>query len=145
MSRKISKRLRDIRLNSIKTLLIQVDQGLQSNIEVQRTHPDRLANIETWLRLAADEAKLIREEDQVGIGYWQEISEALPLAISRINDELLVRQNMDFIQATDKAHLIRFLEYVLKYGSELFVQVLEEMSDEDHAKVEDMVDKARRD
>jgi hypothetical protein len=132
------------RLKDITRVVEQVDQGITSNIEVQRTHPERLKNLETWLKLASDEAKLIREEDEVGVMHWDEIAEALPTVIDRLNNQITIQQNIDFILATDKQVLERFIGYVLQYGMPLFEDVLYQMQADDFAKIEDVVDIVRR-
>lgn len=132
------------RLRDIKQLTRQTEQGIVSNVEVQRTHPERLKNVETWLKLASDEIGLIGVEDEVGVAHWDEISDALPMVIDRLNNQMTVQKNLDFIMATDKVILKRFIGYVLQYGAPIFQDVLERMEDKDFAAIEDLVDMARR-
>lgn len=138
-TQKLLQRLRDIR-----QVTRQTEQGIVSNIEVQRTHPERIANAEKWFALGLEELKLVREEDEVGVAHWDEISEALPMVIDRLNNQITVQQNLDFILATDKQALGRFIGYVLQFGMPLFTEILERMSDSDFAQIEDVVDIARR-
>ncbi len=132
------------RLKNITKLVEQMQQGTVSNVEVQRTHPKRLENIETWLKLASDEVKLIGQEDEIGVSHWDEISDAIPMVIDRLNNQITIQQNLDFIMATDRQIIGRFLNFVLLYGLPLLEDTLTYMSDEDFAKVENVVDVARR-
>lgn len=131
-------------LENIKRLTIQTEQGITSNVEVQKSHPERLERIETWAKLMANEARLLKEEDEVGVAYWDEISDAFPIIISRLNDHMTIQKNFNFIAATDKGHLDRFLSHILMYGLEIFSEVIGELPDSDFAKIEDVVDIARR-
>lgn len=131
-------------LHNIKQLTVQTEEGIKSNLQVQKTHPDRLKRAETYLKLAHEEIKLVREEDEIGLGYWQEIEEAFPIIIGRMNDMMTKQQNLDFITATDKVYLRTFLSYVMEYGKEMFQEVLENMANEEFADIEDVIDVARR-
>jgi hypothetical protein len=133
------------RLRNITQLVQQTEQQIASNIEVQKSHPERIANVETWLRLANDELGLIREEDEVGVAHWDEISEALPTVIDRLNNQITIQRNFDFILATDQQVIGRFLRYVLEYGTPLFKDVMKKMSADEFTQLEDLVDMARRD
>lgn len=133
------------RLKNITKLVQQAEQGIVSNVEVQRTHPERIANVETWLSLANQELKLIREEDEVGVSHWEEISDALPMVIDRLNNQLTLQQNMDFIMATDKQMLERFISSILLYGLPLFKDALRNMTSDDLAKLENVISAVKRD
>jgi hypothetical protein len=132
------------RLKAVAQLAQQTEQAIISNIEVQRTHPERLENAEKLIRLAQDEIRLVREEDTVGIAHWDEIADVFPLIIDRVNNQMTIDQNRNFITATNKESFTDFIANVLKYGKPVFQDVLESLPDVDFAEIEDIIDFARR-
>lgn len=127
------------RLKNIRLLAIQAEEGIASNLAVQKTHPDRLKQAESYLKLAVELVKEVREEDEVGLAYWQEIEDVFPVIIDRLNNHIVIQQNLDFIQATDKVYLAEFLKYVLLYGRDLLKEVIEAMPDEDKASIKGLL------
>ena len=128
------KRLEE-RLNNITRLVTQVDQGIISNIEVQKSHPGRLANAEKLLRQVEAELALIRQEDEVGIAHWDEISDALPVVIDGLADQMTMVKNLSFLQAADRGHLKKFLFFLLEHGLDLFEEIFNEMPAGDQEKL----------
>ena len=138
------------RLRYQTQLVTQTKEGIQSNIAVQRTHPDRLQQAIKYQERAVEYQEKARDiilqigvEDEVGAAHWDEISEALEVLERRLGTQEIIEKNRNLFIATNRKSLANVFGLILRHSIPVFQQMLEEMTPDDFASIEDVLDRAR--
>lgn len=134
-------------LRAATQLTSQIEQEYRIRKEVEQDFPEELNEAKQHFLNGFAVLNKLETKIEVAVSHSAESGEGLATLLDNLRDVLTVLgpdgKNLAFIQATSKHNLEFLLGFILQF-SEIFQDVLGQMTDGDFAAIEDLVDMARR-